>query len=131
MNLGETAVNSALGHEERDTNIRAILWFTASLVGTIMVVLLLVRWAFYAFPEPRVESALSGTAAPVVNELPPEPRLQVHAQEDLKEMRRQEDAVLNSYGWIDRRNGIVRIPIDRAMELLAQRGLPPLKAPGK
>ncbi len=128
MNLGETATDPAVGHEERDTNIRAILWFTASLVVTIVVVLLLMRWAFYAFPEPQVESALSGAAAPAVNELPPEPRLQVHAQEDLKEMRRQEEAVLNSYGWIDRQNGIVRISIDRAMELLVQRGLPPLKA---
>jgi hypothetical protein len=32
--------------------------------------------------------------------------------------------LLNTYGWIDRQNGIVRLPIDRAMELLLERGLP-------
>ncbi len=38
--------------------------------------------------------------------------------------RDREAAELESYGWIDRKSGIVRIPIDRAMDLLAQRGLP-------
>lgn len=32
--------------------------------------------------------------------------------------------LLNTYGWVDKQNGIVRLPIDRAMELLLQRGLP-------
>ncbi len=31
---------------------------------------------------------------------------------------------MHSYGWVDQPAGVVRIPIDRAMELLAQRGLP-------
>lgn len=35
-----------------------------------------------------------------------------------------ENKKLNSYGWVDRSNGIVHIPIDRAMDLLLQRGLP-------
>ena len=37
--------------------------------------------------------------------------------------------LLNTYGWIDRQNGVVRLPIDRAMELLLQRGLPVRAAP--
>ena len=36
----------------------------------------------------------------------------------------QEEQTLHSYGWVDQPAGVVRIPIDRAMELLAQRGLP-------
>jgi hypothetical protein len=36
----------------------------------------------------------------------------------------QEEKTLHSYGWVDQRAGVVRIPIDRAMELVAQRGLP-------
>ena len=36
----------------------------------------------------------------------------------------QEEQTLHSYGWVDQQAGVVRIPIDRAMELLAQRGLP-------
>lgn len=56
--------------------------------------------------------------------LPPEPRLQSAPITDLKEMRAAEDKILHSYGWIDQQHGIVRVPIDRAIDLLAQRGLP-------
>jgi hypothetical protein len=41
----------------------------------------------------------------------------------LQQLREAESAKLNSYGWIDKSTGVVRIPIDRAMDLLAQRGL--------
>ena len=37
---------------------------------------------------------------------------------------KKENEVLGSYDWVDQKNGVVRIPIDRAMDLLAQRGLP-------
>jgi hypothetical protein len=47
--------------------------------------------------------------------------LQVQPQTDLERMRATEEAILNSYGWVDREAGIVRIPIDRAMEVLAAR----------
>jgi hypothetical protein len=48
----------------------------------------------------------------------------VTPQQDLKAMRSEEDVLLHSYGWLDQRAGIVRIPIERAMKLLAERGLP-------
>jgi len=54
---------------------------------------------------------------------PAPPRKAIPGRE-LLEMRAAEDAALHSYGWVDRRAGIVRIPIDRAMELVAKRGLP-------
>lgn len=38
--------------------------------------------------------------------------------------REKQRAVLNSYGWLDERAGIVHIPIDRAMELVAQGARP-------
>jgi hypothetical protein len=54
----------------------------------------------------------------------PKPNLQMNPQVDLATFRAQEDAELNGYGWINRTSGVVRIPIERAMELIAQRGLP-------
>ena len=54
----------------------------------------------------------------------PTPRLQ---EDDVKDMRQQlfgEEAKLQSYGWVDKDSGEARIPIDRAMELVAVRGLP-------
>jgi hypothetical protein len=54
-------------------------------------------------------------------------RLLVDAPNELREMRAAEDAVLNSYGWVDKDAGIVRIPVDRAMAILANKGLPARK----
>ena len=42
----------------------------------------------------------------------------------LDELRRREESRLTSYAWVDREQGVVRIPIDRAMEVLAERGFP-------
>ena len=54
----------------------------------------------------------------------PAPRLQ---RDDVAEMHEQlvkEEQTLHSYAWVDQNAGTVRIPIDRAMELIAERGLP-------
>jgi len=51
-----------------------------------------------------------------------EPVLQVDEAAELEKMRTKEDALLNSYGWVDKDAGIVRIPIDRAIELTAEQG---------
>ena len=47
---------------------------------------------------------------------------------DWSGMLRKEQATLNSYGWVDRARGVVRIPIDREMQLIAERGFPAAKA---
>jgi hypothetical protein len=54
----------------------------------------------------------------------PEPRLEKDERKNLKDARVAEEDALYSYGWVDEKAGVVRIPIDRAMELIAQRGLP-------
>ena len=57
---------------------------------------------------------------------------QVAAPRDLKQYKEEQDKLLNSYGWVDQQNGIVRIPIDEAMKLLLEKGLPVRgAAPGK
>jgi hypothetical protein len=62
----------------------------------------------------------------------PEPRLQVDEVRDLGRLQRQEESNLTSYGWVDRKAGVARIPIEEAMQIVAQRGLPaPPPGPGK
>jgi hypothetical protein len=56
--------------------------------------------------------------------LPPQPRLQTTPWEDLKKFRTTENMYLQSYGWIDQKAGTVHLPIEKAKELLLQRGLP-------
>jgi hypothetical protein len=63
----------------------------------------------------------------------PFPLLQTDPDEDLRRFRAHEDSLLNGYGWSDREKGKVRIPVARAMELAAERGLTvhvPRKIPG-
>lgn len=54
----------------------------------------------------------------------PEPRLQVNESVNYQDLKATEEARLNGYKWIDQDAGIVQIPIDRAMDLVAERGLP-------
>jgi len=52
---------------------------------------------------------------------PPEPRLLQDPRAALLELRAEEDAILHSYGWVNRDAGIVHIPIERAIDVLAKK----------
>lgn len=60
--------------------------------------------------------------------LPPAPRLQVVPREELAAHRKVERLFLDQYQWIDQEAGVARIPIERAMAILAERGLPTREA---
>ncbi len=59
--------------------------------------------------------------APKKAQLPPEPRLEATPSETLERVRREEHVRANTYGWIDRKNGVIRVPVARAMELMLER----------
>ncbi len=52
------------------------------------------------------------------------PKLQVSPPRDLEAFRKAENEELETYGWENRTSGVVRVPIERAMELVLQKGLP-------
>jgi hypothetical protein len=64
------------------------------------------------------------TTPPWVPRLPPGLRLQTNAPEDLKNYREAQDKILTEYGWVDPKAGVVRIPVERAMQILLQKGYP-------
>lgn len=111
------------GHETRDAKIQNLVRFGVGLFVLVGIVLLAMGGLFHYF---AAHQKLGPPASPFeeVRTLPPQPRLQVTPAQDLKRFRAAEDAKLKSYGWVDQNVGIVRIPIDRAMDLLVQRGLP-------
>jgi hypothetical protein len=118
----------AAGHETSDINARRVAWSAAALAVMIAVTFFAVRALFGVFASHHPSSVIaSSTHSPV-----PEPSLQVDEAADLARLRQQEDSILNNYGWVDQKAGIVRIPIERAMDIVAQRGLPaPQPGPGK
>jgi hypothetical protein len=61
--------------------------------------------------------------------MPPSPQLQADPRVDLAGLRAKEDVVLQNYGWVDRPNGVIRVPIDVAMRMLVERGVPTRKSP--
>jgi len=60
--------------------------------------------------------------------VPPLPRLQVHGPQHWRDFRAAELERLSTYGWMDRSTGAVHVPIERAMDLIAVRGVGPLPA---
>ena len=55
---------------------------------------------------------------------PPAPRLQTQPFKDVYTLKSAQRSTLNSYGWVDKASGLVHIPIDRAIQLTLERGLP-------
>ncbi|MDZ7360586.1 MAG: hypothetical protein ONB46_07645 [candidate division KSB1 bacterium] len=112
------------GYEASDANVVSLTKFGIGLAIVAAVVLVLMLWLqnFLAAQNQRVTPPASPLAAQ--RQAPPAPRLQVAPARDLHDIRMLEDSVLHSYGWVVRDSGVVRIPIERAMELIAQRGLP-------
>ena len=77
-------------------------------------------------PEPRLQGGAptnDGRLLSVPNEHDPGPR------EALRELRAEEDLILDGYAWVDRNGSVVRIPIAEAMRLALQRGFPAREAP--
>ena len=121
----ETHDNVAVEHEESDVNVRAILAFGLALLvaGAIVHLLLALLFGYFTREAARVPRVYP-LAAQHEEQQPPQPRLQSHPREDMNQLRRREDAILGSYGWVDKTGGVARIPIDEAMKLTVQRGLP-------
>lgn len=113
-------------HEESDANIMAVLAFAGGLIVTVAIVSVVV-WVLFQYltaQAARRQPPSFPLATAQENRLPPEPRLQTDPRQDLRDMRDAEQEILTTYGWVDRNAGVVRIPIDQAMRLAVQRGMP-------
>ena len=113
-------------HEESDVDIRGVFAFAGGLV-VVTVVIGFIVWGLFVYFNTRADSAglpEFPLAATQEHREPPEPRLQTNPREDLRVLRDAEQETLATYGWVDRNAGIVRIPIDEAIKLTLQRGLP-------
>lgn len=127
---GDPAPGSGAGYELSDLQPRAIAFFGIALAATVVGCLLLMLWLFGYFAAREAKQDVPPSPLAKV-EAPSEPRLQVFAPKDLAETRALEEKILNSYDWVNKQAGTVRIPIGRAMDLLAERGLPGQPAPAK
>ena len=124
------AVNApATGHEVRDASVRPVILTAIGLAIGATIASLIVYGVFQFFaerPEPQ-----PNPLANAQEQVPPPPRIEENPWSELQTLRAQEDRILSTYEWVDRKTGIIRIPIDRAMELQLQRGFPVRKEAAK
>ena len=140
-------VDTSLGYESRDANVGGILVFIASMAVFVVVTALLCygiggminahmnkedgptsKWSktvnIRQLGDMPSNPAMQNKVAQLMQSFPT-PRLVIdNGDEDIAVLHAKEDLLLDHYTWIDESKGTVRIPIERAMELLAQRGLP-------
>jgi hypothetical protein len=109
------------GHETRDLSLRSIVLAAGGLLLFLVIVSFVLSLLYAAFARTAQSNEIPSMVTP---QLPPEPRLEVAPGGNLQALEATEDKQLSTYGWIDRKRGVVHIPIDQAMQLLAKRGLP-------
>jgi len=111
-----------LKHQGTDVKFPAII-AAAAIFAVIVAFIHAGVWLLYRHvrEQDRIRD-VSRTFIETKPPVPPEPRLEIDPTVDFQEYLRQQHEVLNSYAWISRADGKVRIPIDRAMELVVERG---------
>jgi hypothetical protein len=117
------------GYEVRDLSARAIAF---TLLGLFLLGVLIhycLYWQFQGMARERAARDRPVSAFQGGEVRPPEPRIDALPQDELRKLREEEARILDGYAWIDRSAGVVRIPIAKAMDLLAGRGLP-VRTPG-
>jgi hypothetical protein len=130
------------GFEREDMSARAVFGFLVGLAIVTVLVYFVVK-GMYGYLD-VYESAHQPPQNPLVQKTEadtrkvspedakkfPQPRLETNERRQLNDVLLPEEESLNSYGWVDQKAGVVHIPIERAMELVAQRGLPVHPASG-
>jgi len=114
------------GHETVEVSSRPLTVFLTGLAIGCVVVFILMLGLFKLFEkmENNANAPLTELEKGDAGRLPPEPRLQVMPQEHYDAYMAEMDSVLTGYGWVSRDSGLVRIPVENAIHILAEEGLP-------
>lgn len=120
---GPSAESLAAGHELSDARVRPLV-----VGGVVLFALIIVSFALMAALIVVAGSNVADTSntldpAQVQQQLPPAPRLEQNPRVDGDRIIAEATERLESYGWVDKRAGTAHIPIERAMELLQEKGV--------
>ena len=113
--------NGEAGHETREVSVPFVFVSLSALIFGAFLASLLAVGIFQFFKNTYHPDEAAKASQQVI---PPAPRIDSHPAQELQSIRSREDHILSSYAVIDRQQGIVRVPIDRAIDMLAQKGLP-------
>ncbi len=108
--------------QDHDVPVRAVGITLIAFPLTVAAAAVLVIGLIWLLP--RTPSQPPASPLERQSQTPPPPRLQVDPAVELMQLRARNAARLEGYGWIDRAKGVVHIPIERAMQMLAAQGWP-------
>ena len=122
---GPTPPGAKYEHTDIDVSVgyKFGLWLTISMLISIGIV----TGAFYFFEGQSKAANIAAQKYPLAvgqHKEPPTPNLQNQPFKDIYMLRQGEAEKLGSYGWIDKDGGIARLPIDRAMDVMLEKGFP-------
>ena len=133
---GEAPFHETVTFEPRDINVATVAKQLIYLGLTIVIALLICVPVLKFLTGMAAENDMP--MAPVRAEmgaserermsLPPEPRLQgvpghtADAQQDMRDKVAADMAANESAGWVDKANGIAKIPVSEAMRIIAEKG---------
>ena len=111
-------------HERTDAKVKPLAIFLI-LMGVTIVASAGFTVVLFDFFTQRAQS-FDKPVSPlqIKNETSSGPRLQVVPGLDLRLQNEAEGDRLNGYGWVDQGAGLVHIPIEKAVDVLLQKGLP-------
>jgi hypothetical protein len=107
--------NPLVAYEPSDWPLGLVAWVYPGVVALLVICCMVL---IVAYPNSLPDVGRDVRIAP------PGPRLQTNAEADLEHFRADEQKRLDTYYWVDRKNGAIHIPIDRAMKALVQTGIP-------
>ena len=118
--------NVEVVHEESDVNVSAIIRYGIGLLVIAALAHVFLWWlqGTYSRQSQRAQTQVYPLAAGQQNRLPPSPRFQQNPQQELQDLRARQKALLEGYGWVSKDAGIARIPIEDAMKMVVERGVP-------
>jgi hypothetical protein len=114
----------SIGHERKDADVISLTMIALFLLLIIVICFLCVTGLLRFFRDAQKTQESARVQVTDRSEEFPQPRLQVNPESDLRESRDLAAATLDSYGWVDRKAGVAHIPIERAIQLTIERGLP-------
>jgi hypothetical protein len=118
--------SSSRGYEITDVRPRPLIFSALLLALAVALVCVFLIW-FFGLLEGSAKRHDPQLSPLIGAQSPPPPRLQTDPSNDLDRMRAAEDRALTGYRWIDKERGVVQLPVDRAMDLLLEEGLPETK----
>lgn len=118
--------NPQVSYERRDVDIVQITGFGIGLLIAFLISVV-AMWGLFEYFFARENKVNPANPPAMMSEkqtVPSGPQLQPNPPQELRDMHQNEDMLLGSYGWMDESKGIVHIPIDQAIDIVAQKGLP-------